>query len=250
MSEDPGLRYAVDDGIATITLDRPERMNAFTLLTIDAWVAALTDAAADVQVRVVVVRATGSAFCAGIDLAALAALERTPIARKEVLSKRIHRVALALDDLDKPTIAAINGPAVGAGLDMALLCDMRIAARSARLGEGYIKVGLVPGDGGAWLLPRLVGPAKAMELLMTGDFVDALEAERLGLVNTVVDDEQLLDATYALARRIAAAPPVQIAMIRRLVRQSGTVDLRTHLDLVSSHAGIVGSINDATAARP
>src|SRR5690242_18674455 len=134
MSEDPGLRYAVDDGIATITLDRPERKNAFTLLTIDAWVAALNEAAADDGVRVVVVRATGAAFCAGIDLSALAAIEPTPIARKEVLSKRIHRVALALDDLDKPTIAAINGPAVGAGLDMALLCDMRIAARSARLG--------------------------------------------------------------------------------------------------------------------
>ncbi|MGI5129859.1 enoyl-CoA hydratase/isomerase family protein [Pseudonocardia sp. CA-107938] len=242
---DAGLRYAVDGAIATITLDRPERKNAFTLDTIDAWVDALHAAAADDGVRVVVLAATGDVFCAGIDLDAFAEVEPTPLARKEVLTRRIHRVALALDELDKPTIAAVNGAAVGAGMDMALLCDMRIAARSARFCEAYIKVGLVPGDGGAWLLPRLVGPGKAMELLLTGAWVDSAEAERLGIVNTVVEDADLPAATAGLAARIAGAPPVQVAMIRRLVRQSGSIDLRTHFDLVSSHAGIVGAINDA-----
>jgi enoyl-CoA hydratase/carnithine racemase len=245
---DPGLRYAVEGGIATITLDRPARKNAFTLETIDAWVAALQRAADDDAVRVVVLAATGDVFCAGIDLAAFANVEATPLARKEVLSKRIHRVALALDDLDKPTIAAVNGAAVGAGMDMALLCDMRIASRSARFSEAYIKVGLVPGDGGSWLLPRLVGPGKAMELLLTGAWVDSAEAERLGIVNSVVEDDELPKAVEALAERIAGAPPVQVAMIRRLVRQSGSIDLRTHFDLVSSHAGIVGAINDAARA--
>lgn len=245
---DAGLRYAVTGSVATITLDRPERKNAFTLDTIGAWVDALHAAADNEDVRVVVLAATGDVFCAGIDLGAFAEVDPTPLARKEVLSKRIHRVALALDDLDKPTIAAVNGAAVGAGMDMALLCDMRIAARSARFSEGYIKVGLVPGDGGAWLLPRLVGPGKAMELLLTGAWVDSAEAERLGLVNSVVDDDRLAEATSALAARIADAPPVQVAMIRRLVRQSGAIDLRTHFDLVSSHAGIVGAINDAARA--
>jgi enoyl-CoA hydratase/carnithine racemase len=211
---------------------------------IDSWVARLQEAASDDAVRVVVLTGSGRAFCAGVDLSVLRAIEPTPLALKRLLTERIHRVALALEDLDKPTIAAINGVAVGAGLDMALLCDMRIAARSARVSEGYIKVGLVPGDGGAWLLPRLVGPAKAMELLMTGDFVDAEEALRLGMVNRVVDDENLIAETYTLADAIAAAPPVQIAMIRRLVRQSAHLDLRTHFDLVSSHMGVVGSLDD------
>ena len=179
----------------------------------------------------------------------LQSIESTPLAYKRLLMTKIHRVALALDDLDKPQIvAAVNGIAVGAGMDMALLCDMRVAGRSARLSEGYIKVGLVPGDGGAWLLPRLVGPAKAMELLLTGDFVSADEALRLGIVNQVVDDEALLDQAYGLAARIVSAAPVQVAMIRRLVRQSVTMDLRTHFDLVSSHMGVVSSLEDLREA--
>jgi enoyl-CoA hydratase/carnithine racemase len=161
-----------------------------------------------------------------------------------MLMQCIHQVARALDDLDKPVIAAIQGAAVGAGMDMALLCDMRIAGRSARLSEGYIRVGLVPGDGGAWLLPRIVGSAKALELLMTGDVVGSEEAHRLGLVNHVVEDDEVLPRAYALAQSIAAAPPVQIAMIKRMVRQSERIDLRTHLDLVSSHFGVVSSLAD------
>jgi enoyl-CoA hydratase/carnithine racemase len=244
----PGLRYEVSDAIATITLDRPNRKNAFTLDTIDAWAEALAHAASDESVRVVVLTGTGDAFCAGMDLHALATIDTTPLARKEVLTHRIHNIAYALDDLDKPTIAAINGVAVGAGLDMALLCDMRIAAQSARMSEGYITAGLVPGDGGAWLLPRLIGPAMAMQLLLTGEFIDADEALRLGLVNQVVADEKLGQATQALASRVAAAPPVQVAMIRRLVRQAERIDLRTHLDLVSSHMGVVSALADAHEA--
>jgi enoyl-CoA hydratase/carnithine racemase len=244
MGADVGLQYAVDNSVATITLDRPERKNAFTLPMIDAWVECLRSARSDDSVRVVVVTGAGDSFCSGVDLSVLEAVEATPLGRKKMLMDRIHQVALAVDDLDKPVIAAMRGAAVGAGLDMALLCDMRIAGRSARLSEGYIKVGLVPGDGGAWLLPRLVGPAKAMELLLTGDFVDADEALRLGMVNHVVDDESVLETAHSLAGRIAAAPPVQIAMIRRLVRQSERVDLRTHFDLVSSHFGVVTSLSD------
>lgn len=247
--EDVGLRYEVAGAVATITLDRPRRKNAFTLAMVDAWAEALREAARDDAVRAVVVTGAGGAFCSGVDLSALADVEDTPIGRKRMLTDRVHQVALALADLDKPVLAAMRGVAVGAGLDMALLCDMRFAGRSVRLSEGYIKVGLVPGDGGAWLLPRLVGPAKAMELLMTGDAVDADEALRLGLVNAVYDDDEVLDRTVALAARLAAAPPVQIAMIKRLVRSSERIDLRTHYDMVSSHFGIVSALEDHDEAQ-
>jgi enoyl-CoA hydratase/carnithine racemase len=243
-----GLRYEVAGGVATITLDRPARKNAFTLAMVDAWADALREAARDDAVRAVVVTGAGDAFCSGVDLSALAEVEDTPLGRKRMLMDRVHQVALALADLDKPVLAAMRGVAVGAGLDMALLCDMRLAGRSVRLSEGYITVGLVPGDGGAWLLPRLVGPAKAMELLMTGDVVGADEALRLGLVNQVHDDDVVLERTWELAGRLAAAPPVQIAMIKRLVRSSAQTDLRTHFDLVSSHFGVVSSLEDSAEA--
>ena len=216
---------------------------------VDAWVLALREAAADPGVRAVVLTGAGEAFCSGVDLSALAAVEPTPLGRKHLLMDRVHQVALALADLDKPVVAAMRGVAVGAGLDMALLCDMRFAGRSALLSEGYIKVGLVPGDGGAWLLPRIVGTAKAMELLMTGDAVDADEALRLGLVNRVYDDADVLAETQAFAGRLASAPPVQIAMIKRLVRSAERMDLRSHYDLVSSHFGIVSSLADYAEAQ-
>src|ERR687886_2636512 len=115
----------------------------------------------------------------------------------------VHRVPLALEALDKPVIAALNGVAVAAGLDMALMCDLRYAAAGARLSEGYVKVGLIPGDGGTYFLPRLVGTAKALELLWTGDFIDAQEALRLGIVNRVLPAAELLPAVYDLAERLA-----------------------------------------------
>jgi len=131
---------------------------------------------------------------------------------------------------------------------MALMCDMRVMARSARLSEGYIRVGLVPGDGGCYYLPRLVGVAKALELLLTGDFVDAEEAVRIGLVNRAVDDKELEAAVAALARKIADLHPVAVRMIKRATYQSLRTDLRTALDLISSHTGVLGSMQDTAEA--
>lgn len=243
------LIYTVDGAIATITLNRPQVKNAFTLTMIDRWAEALRSAAADPRVRVVVVTGAGGAFCSGIDLAVLGGIEPTPIARRRMLTEGVHKVARAVLDLEKPLIAAISGVAVGAGLDMALMCDLRFAGRSARLAEGYIKIGLVPGDGGCYLLPRLVGPAKALELLLTGDTVDGVEAERIGMVNRVYEDDELLDATYAFAGRLAGMSPISAAMIKKTVYQSQTMDLRASLDMIASHMAIVQSTEDYAEAR-
>ncbi|WP_377267486.1 enoyl-CoA hydratase/isomerase family protein [Peterkaempfera sp. SMS 1(5)a] len=242
------LEYKVEDGIATITLNRPARKNAFTFEMIADWAKALRDAAADPAVRVVVLTGAGKGFCAGVDLDTLLDVEDEPLEHKNMLHERIHQVARALEDLDKPVIAAINGDAVGAGLDMALMCDMRFVARSARLSEGYIRLGLVPGDGGCWFLPRLVGQAKALELLLSGDFVDAAEALRIGMVNRVYDDEMLLEETYAFAARLAANPPLPMGMIKRTVRMSERMDMRSSLDLISSHMPVVMSTEEARKA--
>jgi enoyl-CoA hydratase/carnithine racemase len=243
------LEYCVADGVATILLNRPSARNAFTLEMIDAWAAALEAAQSDSDVAVIVLRGAGGAFCAGIDLDRIhAEFGTTPIEQKEYLRQRIQRIPRLVEQVDKPLIAAINGAATGAGLDMALMCDMRLAARSARLAETYIRLGLLPGDGGAYYLPRLVGYSRAFELLLTGAAIDAEEAQRIGLVNHVYDDEELIPRTYALARRIGEFPPTISALMKRTLRQSSSADLATALDLVSSHLGVVRATPESQAA--
>ena len=244
----PDLEYRVENGVGTILLNRPEKRNAFTLEMLHLWAEVYREARTDDNVGAVVVTGAGDAFCAGGDLEGLVPGEPTPYDRKAFLTDHVHRVIYALEDLDKPVIAAVNGVAVGAGMDMALMCDMRFAARSVRLSEGYVRVGLVPGDGGAYYLPRLVGTAKALELLLTGDFVDAEEAHRIGIVNRVYDDDELAAETQLFAERLAAGPPLVTRMIKRTVYQSARSDLRTSLDLVSSHMGIVQSTEDSKEA--
>jgi len=138
----------------------------------------------------------------------------------------------------------VNGVAVGAGMGMSLMCDMRIASDAARFSTGYVRVGLVPGDGDTYFLPRLIGTARALELLWTADFIEAPEALRLGIVNRVVPADKLQEETYAFARRVADGPQVPVRMIKRLVYQSMRLDLRTHLDLVSSHMAVVRETED------
>jgi enoyl-CoA hydratase/carnithine racemase len=242
------LEYTVNDGIGTILLNRPATKNAFTYPMIDQWAAALRSARTDPAVRVVVVTGAGDAFCSGVDLGEFNADATGPLAVKSALHDRIHRVAYALEDLDKPMIAAVNGIAVGAGMDMALMCDIRLVASSARLSEGYIRVGLVPGDGGCYFLPRVVGMAKALELLWTGDFIDAQEALRLGIASYVYPDEDFRASVTAFAARLAAQPPINVQMIKRAAYQSARADLRTALDLISSHMAVVRSTHDSAEA--
>lgn len=251
------ISYTKENGIATITLNRPDLLNAFTYRMIDSWVNALEDAQADDDVRVIVVTGAGRAFCVGGNVKAMLSGEGfftekefpneglSPAARtKRILWGHIHRVALTLEKVDKPVIASVNGDAVGAGCDMALMCDIRIASEKARFSEGYVRVGLVPGDGGAYFLPRLVGISKALELLWTGDFLSAAEAEKIGLVNKVVPADQLSEATTNFARKLADGPPLAIRLIKRAVYQSARCDLRTALDLISSHMAIVSTSED------
>ncbi len=239
------IRFEIEGAIATITLNRPERMNAFTWEMIDAWADALEECGRNDAVAVVIVTGAGKAFCSGGDIADMKRRgTQTPLERKHDLQAHVHRIPFALEKLDKPVITAINGAATGAGMDLALMTDLRIAGESARLGETYVKVGLVPGAGGAWLLPRLVGAAKALELFWTGDLIDAREALRIGLVNRVVPDAELMTATRALAEKIAAAPPLSVRYIKRAVYQGLDSDLRTALDLISSHYAIVTGSDD------
>lgn len=242
------LEYSVKDHVATILLNRPHRKNAFTLDMVDAWADSLRRAEEDPDVRVVVLTGAGGAFCSGVDLSDFKGERREPLAEKELLTRRVHRVALTLEDVSKPVLAAVDGPAVGAGMDMALLCDLRFASRDARFSEGYIRVGLVPGDGGCWLLPRAVGTSTALRLLWTGDFVDADEAHRIGLVDEVHEANDLLTAVYAFAARLAERPPAAVQLIKRAVRQGARHDLRTALDLISSHQAVITSTRDSAEA--
>jgi enoyl-CoA hydratase/carnithine racemase len=242
------LQYAVTGQVATIRLCRPERKNAFTLAMVDRWADCLRGAESDPDVRAVVVTGSGDSFCAGVDLGDYGSETRTPYGEKMLLSARVHQVARAADELTKPYIAAVNGAAVGAGMDMSLMCDLRFAARSARFCEGYIRVGLVPGDGGCYYLPRIVGTARALQLLWTGDFVDSDEALRIGLVSAVFPDAELDAGVHRVAARIAAQPPIAVQLIKRAVRQGERHDLRAALDLISSHQAIVTSTEDSREA--
>jgi enoyl-CoA hydratase/carnithine racemase len=241
---DSELLYEVKDRIATITLNRPDKLNAFTGPMIERWAASLHEAQHDPHVNVVVVTGAGKAFCSGGDVGRMREGEPTPLDNKNGLWERIHNVPKTLEAMDKPVIAMVNGVAVGAGMGMSLMCDVRIASDAARFSTGYVRVGLVPGDGDTYFLPRLIGTAKALELLWTADFIEAPQALALGIVNRVVPAAQLAEETYAFARRIAEGPQIPIRMIKRLVYQSMRLDLRTHLDLVSSHMAVVRDTED------
>ncbi|MGK2900027.1 MAG: enoyl-CoA hydratase/isomerase family protein [Burkholderiaceae bacterium] len=249
MSDQPPILLDVDaDGIATLTLNRPDQLNAFGQDMIDAWLAALESAEADERVKVIVVTGAGRAFCAGGDFEEMAKFsEMDSLGRKNFLFRHVHRIPLALERMDKPVIAAINGAARGAGLDMALMCDMRFMAQSATLAETYINIGLIAGDAGSWFLPRLIGTARALELFWTGRTVGSEEAERIGMVNRSVPDADLLKVTYDMARTIASKPQQAIRFFRRAVYQSQTMALATHLDMVSSHMAVLEDLPEHRA---
>ena len=226
------LLYEVKDGVATLTLNRPERLNALGDTLRDDLLDAITRSSADPEVRVMVVTGAGKGFCSGGDVKAMN--EAKESGRERSLMDRIapsrDRTLLAMRDAPQPIIAAVNGAAAGAGMNLALACDIRIASTAARFSQAFVKRGLHPDWGGTYFLPRLVGMAKACELTFTGDVVDAQEALSLGLVSQVVAPEELMPAVLALARKIAAGPPVAIRLAKRGLYRNAESGLREALE--------------------
>jgi len=246
MKEEAEILFEVgEDGVAIITLNRPDKLNAFTTEMLAAWADALRICAERKDIRVVVLTGAGRGFCSGGDVRAMnESAGGNAFERKQSLATRVHQIPLIMDTFEKPVLVAVNGVAAGAGLDMALMGDIRIAARSARFSESYIRVGIFAGDGGTWYLPRIVGMSRALEMLWTGKFIDAQEAERIGLVSRVVDDEQLMTECLTLAREIAAQSPLAVQMIKRAAYHSARMDLRAHLDMASSHLAAICTTAD------
>jgi enoyl-CoA hydratase/carnithine racemase len=234
MSED--LLFAVADRIATITLNRPAVLNSYTEQMVEGWVAALEQCKRDPDIRVVVITGVGRGFCTGGDVSGFAErAAQTPAEVKARLANGPQRLPWLLFELDKPVIAALNGIATGGGLDIALACDIRLAAESAKLAETYTRMGLLACMGGAWFLPRIVGIAKALEMLWTSEWVEAREAAAIGLVSKVIPDTELMQETYVLARKLAAAAPLSVRLSKRVLRQGLQQDLATSLDYAASN---------------
>ena len=212
----------LDNHVATITLNRPEVMNALTREMYAELEQSFRDAHGDPDVRCVVLTGAGRAFCSGDDVKQIMLGEQRDetVTRLRDVRPRPTPAAAAVLECDKPVIAAVNGPAVGWGMDLTLFCDIRIASENAKFGELFIKRGLVADLGGLWRLPRVVGPSKAAELLFTGDVIAAAEAERIGLVSKVVAPDELMPAAMEMAQKIAANPPIALRYMKEGLRKS------------------------------
>lgn len=228
------IERTTSGGIATITLNRPDKLNAFAGTMREDLLEALRACERDAEVRVVVITGAGRAFCAGGDVEFMSGLQKNgDVTAFRRLLDAGRDIILQIATMPKPVIAAINGVAAGAGCNLALACDYRIAAESAKLSESFVKIGLHPDWGGTWLLPRLVGRSRALEILMTGRMVDAREALAIGMVDRIAAD--LAAETETLARSLASAPPLAIAGIKRALTASEHNGLRTQIELESEH---------------
>jgi 2-(1,2-epoxy-1,2-dihydrophenyl)acetyl-CoA isomerase len=241
----PDLIETIEDGVATLTFNRPERMNALSTPIMEGLLHGLPRLAGDPGVRVIVLTGAGRAFCAGGDVKSMAeGGEERSAAEATVRLRSRMEVSRILHELPKPTIAMINGPAAGAGLAFALACDLRIASASARLVTAFVKVGFSGDFGGSFFLTRLVGTAKARELYFTGRPVDAQEALSLGLVNRVVPDDQLADATMELARSLAQGPQIALSLMKRNLNCAESSGLAELLDLEAANQVLTGRTED------
>jgi len=221
------VRYQVAEHVATVTLSRPEVRNALDHAAYAELEAAFRQAQRDPDVRCVVLTGADPAFCSGDDVKAimLGAEKESTVASLRQVRPRPTPAALAVLECDRPVIAAVNGAAVGWGMDLSLFCDIRIASEKAKFGELFIRRGLIADIGGLWRLPQVVGPSRAAELLFTGDVIDAREAERIGLVSRVVPHEELMPAARALATRIAANAPLALRYMKEGLRRATYGDL-------------------------
>ena len=233
------IRLDREGPIATLTFTRPETMNALGEQGDgDAIAAACAEIAADNTIRAAIITGEGRAFSAGGNLKAMLAGEGNFAGNAAMIREgyrgNIHKALRALYGLDVPLIAAINGPAIGLGCDLACLADVRLASQKATFGVTFLKIGLVPGDGGTWILPRVIGVSRAAELFYTGRVIDADKAAEWGLVSEVVPPEELLGRAYALAGEIAQQPPYALRATKALLRQGQAVSYDTMLEMAAS----------------
>jgi enoyl-CoA hydratase/carnithine racemase len=246
---EPFLKIERDGAVVTATLNRPEQRNTLTepsyMREFVDLCAALT---ADPHVKVLVLTGAGTAFCAGGNVKDMR--DRTgifggaPVELRESYRSGIQTIPTALYNLDIPVIAAINGPAIGAGLDLACMCDIRIGSTRAVFAESFVKLGIVPGDGGAWLLPRIIGMPRASIMALTGDSIDAAKALDWGLVAELAEPETLLDAARAMAARIAANPSHALRLTKRLLREGQHMRLDSLLELSAAFQSLAHHTED------
>lgn len=231
------------DGVVTLTMNRPEERNALGEVSqFAAFEAAFAQINAERSLRAVILTGAGSAFCAGGNLKDM--IGKSGMFGGDSMEVRrryragIHRIPLAIDRLEVPLIAAVNGPAMGAGCDLACMCDIRIASTKASFGEIFVKLGLIPGDAGCWFLQRVVGYARTAEMALTGDPIAAETALAWGLVSSVVEQDALLDEAKALARRMAVNPPDSVRMAKSLLRQARDSSMDNALEMAAAYQGI------------
>lgn len=241
------LIYETKDSVATLTLNRPERLNALGGTLREDLTAGLTRAIDDPDVRVIVITGGGKGFCAGGDVKAMQ--DANVAGRTRPLTERVapsrDRTVLMMRDSPKPLIAAVNGAAAGAGMNLALACDIRLASSAAKFSQAFVRRGLHPDWGGTYFLPRVVGMAKACQMIFTGEIIGADEALRLGIVSAVYPPERLLSATYDLAAKIAQGPPIAIRLARRALYHNQEADLRSALEFETFAQNICQDTDDA-----
>ncbi|UYN95796.1 MAG: 2-(1,2-epoxy-1,2-dihydrophenyl)acetyl-CoA isomerase PaaG [Enhydrobacter sp.] len=233
MEETPVLA-ALDGGVLTLTLNRPQRLNAMSQALIGSLREQIERARGDAAIRAVLLTGTGRGFCAGADLAAAGTGSIGPDGKPDVgavMEKLYNPLIRSIRDLPKPVVAAVNGVAAGGGANLALACDIVLAGRSARFDQAFVRISLIPDLGGTWFLPHTVGDARARALAMLGTSVPAEQAERMGMVWQVLDDDRLMDEAGKLARRLASGPTLSYAAIKRAMNAAGTNTLDRQLDL-------------------
>ncbi len=242
--------YEKSGRVATVTLNRPESRNAIaTPQDCHELGAALMRAHDDPEVNVIILTGAGKSFCAGGDLKSIRegtgiGPQSPPDSTRANYRRGVHFVIKALADVECATIAAINGHAMGLGLDIAVLCDIRICGQSTKMASNFVKVGIIPGDGGAWILTNAIGASRAAELVLTGDTIDAAEALRIGLVTRVVADEVLMDEARTLAARIAVNPPRALRLAKRLLREAQHSRLHDVLELSAAFQALAHETAD------
>lgn len=245
------ILYEVDEHVATITLNKPERLNAFDDEMLEEWADALHQADRDPEVRAIIITGAGRGFCSGMNVQAEASgtgvlqSQATVATRRQSLRNRVHPIPRTLIQLEKPYIAAINGAAAGAGMDMATMADIRFAATTARMGMTYVRMGLIPGDGGCYTLPRVVGTQRALDLIWSGRLITAQEAKEIGYVLDVFEPEELMPKVREYARQVARGPATAVQLSKKLVYRSAELGFDEHLDIAQMAMFIAQSTEDA-----